>query len=119
TILGVTFKENTPDTRNSKVEDIINQLRSYNIEPTVVDAWADPKDAKDEYNVTLTDIKDVKDVDCLVFAVAHNEYVDLKTEEIDNLFKSELENNEKIIIDIKSILDKDKLVYKGYSYWRL
>lgn len=119
TILGLTFKENTPDTRNSKVEDIINRLRDYNIDPLVVDPWADPKDAKDEYNVDLTDVNNVKDVDCLVFAVGHEEFANYSIEDIEKLFKSDLDNKEKIIIDIKSILNKEEIVEQGYTYWRL
>src|SRR5699024_9959681 len=119
TILGLTFKENTPDTRNSKVEDIINRLRDYNIDPLVVDPWADPKDAKDEYNVDLTDVNNVKDVDCLVFAVGHEEFANYSIEDIEKLFKSDLDNKEKIIIDIKSILNKEEIVEHGYTYWRL
>lgn len=119
TILGLTFKENTPDTRNSKVEDIINRLRDYNIEPLIVDPWANTQDAKDEYNVDLTDIDNVKDVDCLVFAVGHEEFTNYNIEDIEKLFKPDLDSNEKIIIDIKSILNKEEIVKHGYTYWRL
>ena len=119
TILGLTFKDNTPDTRNSKVEDIINRLRDYNIEPLIVDPWANPQDAKDEYNVDLTDIDNVKDFNCLVFAVDHKEFANYSIEDIEKLFKSDLDNKEKIIIDIKSILNKEEIVEQGYTYWRL
>ena len=65
-ILGITFKENTPDTRNSKVVDIIESLREYGIEPIVVDPEADAVEAKHEYGIDLVNIKDIKDVDCVV-----------------------------------------------------
>jgi len=117
-VLGVTFKENTPDTRNSKVVDIIDSLREYGIEPIVVDPEADADEAKHEYGIDLVDINDVKDVDCLVLAVAHDIFKQMSWDDIDSLY-GELENNEKILIDVKSILDRKEIVDKGYSYWRL
>lgn len=118
-ILGLTFKEGTPDIRNSKVEDIIKHLRRYNIEPTVIDPWANPEEAKKEYRVELTDLKEVEDADCVILTVAHPEFRDLSFDEIEELFKSELPNDEKIIVDVKSILDKEKFVSNGYRFWRL
>ncbi len=117
-ILGITFKENCPDTRNSKVADIIKRLSEYGIEPIVVDPQADKEDAKNEYGVDLVELKDVKDADCLVFAVAHNEFKNMDWNKIDSLFK-DCNNNEKVIIDVKSILNKKEIEKKGYSYWRL
>lgn len=117
-ILGVTFKENCPDTRNSKVEDIVIRLREYGIEPSVVDPWASKEDAKKEYNIDLVELSDVKDADCLVFAVSHNEFKSMSYDEMDALF-AEVPNNEKIVVDVKGILDIEKLEEKGYSYWRL
>lgn len=118
-ILGITFKENCPDTRNSKVEDIINRLNEYGIKPIVVDSQADPYVAKQEYGVNLVPLDSiVNQADCLVFAVAHDEYKSLSIEEIDNMFGLS-PNKEKVIIDIKSILNKRELENKGYSYWRL
>ena len=118
-ILGLTFKESTPDVRNSKVEDIIKRLRDYNIEPLVVDPWADVDEAKSEYGVELVDLSEVKAADSLVFTVAHPEFTQLSFEEIADLFKAENPNEEKIIIDVKSILDKDQFISEGYSFWRL
>ena len=117
-ILGITFKENCPDTRNSKVEDIINRLKEYGIEPVVVDSQANKDDAKNEYNIDLIELKHVKDADCLVFAVAHNEFLNLSEDKINSLFRSK-ENKDNIIIDVKSILDKTEIEKRGYSYWRL
>lgn len=118
-ILGLTFKENTPDVRNSKVEDIINRLRDYNIEPIVVDPWADADEAKAEYNIELTDLNEVEDADVLVFTVAHPEFSDLSIEKVNELFKEELTNEDKIIIDVKSILDKEQYTSENYTFWRL
>ncbi|QZY55547.1 nucleotide sugar dehydrogenase [Crassaminicella profunda] len=117
-ILGITFKENCPDTRNSKVEDIIKRLKEYGIEPIVVDPQADADDARKEYGVELVDLKDVRDADCIVFAVAHDEFRMMTLEQIDELFCIS-DNSEKIIVDVKSILDKNKIEKSGYSYWRL
>jgi UDP-N-acetyl-D-galactosamine dehydrogenase len=117
-ILGVTFKENTPDTRNSKVVDIIDSLREYGIEPIVVDPEADADEAKHEYGIDLVDINDVEDVDCLVLTVAHDTFKQMSWDDIDSLY-GEFDNSEKILIDVKSILDRKEIVDKGYSYWRL
>jgi UDP-N-acetyl-D-galactosamine dehydrogenase len=117
-VLGITFKENTPDTRNSKVVNIIESLREYGINPIVVDPVADVYEAKCEYGIDIVDIKDIKNADCVVLAVAHDEFMQINFDELDSLF-GEFENNEKVIIDVKSILDKRKIEEKGYSYWRL
>lgn len=117
-IFGLTFKENTPDTRNTKVIDIIKRLKEYGIDPIVVDPIADPKEAKREYGIDLVDISEVKDVDCIVLAVAHDIFKKLTLEEIDEMF-GDFNNKEKVIIDVKSILNKSKVKEKGYSYWRL
>ena len=117
-ILGITFKENCPDTRNSKVEDIIKRLNEYGIEPIVVDPEANAADARHEYGVELVNLDTVKDADCVVFAVAHDEFKAMTWDKIDSLFGN-FDNSEKVIIDVKSILDKSELAMRGYSYWRL
>ncbi|MFG6119303.1 nucleotide sugar dehydrogenase [Thalassobacillus sp. B23F22_16] len=117
-ILGITFKENCPDTRNSKVEDIIKRLNEYEIEPIVVDPYADPVEAKHEYGVDLVPFDLINDADCIVFAVAHDLFRDLTIDQINGLF-GDFPNNEKVLIDVKSILDKQKIEKAGYSYWRL
>lgn len=117
-ILGITFKENCPDTRNSKVEDIINRLNEYGIKPVVVDPQADAADAKHEYGVDLVGLDTIKDADCVVFAVAHNEFKAMRMQQIDGLFK-DCPNEEKVIIDVKSIFNKSKIEKIGYSYWNL
>lgn len=117
-ILGITFKENTPDTRNSKVVDIIDSLREYGIDPIVVDPEADADEAKHEYGIDLVDIKEVHDADCLVLAVAHDTFKQMSWNDIDALYGA-FDNKEKILIDVKSILDRNEIQNKGYSYWRL
>lgn len=117
-ILGLTFKENCPDTRNSKVDDIIKQLEKYGIEPTVVDPWASEHDAMHEYGVKLTKIEDVKNVDCVIVAVAHNEFKALSLNDIKRLFKL-VPDEEKVIIDVKGLYSIEDLKASGIQWWRL
>lgn len=117
-ILGLTFKENCPDTRNSKVDDIIKQLNKYGIEPEVVDPWASERDAMREYGVTLTDIKDVSGADCVIAAVAHNEFRALGLERIKALFGN-VPDDEKVLIDVKGIFTVDDLKASSMRWWRL
>lgn len=118
-ILGLTFKENCPDTRNSKVEDIVKRLEEYGIEPIIVDPWAKKDDARREYGIEITDLKDVNNVDCIILAVAHNEFRELSWEQLGKLYKDELKNNEKILIDVKGIKSIKEVKKLGYKYWRL
>ena len=117
-IMGLTFKENCPDTRNSKVEDVIKRLAEYGIDPIVVDPWASPRDAMHEYGVTLTDISDVKDADCIILAVAHNEFRQMSLAEIKKMFK-ECPDNEKVLLDVKGLFSVADLVNSKMRYWRL
>lgn len=117
-ILGITFKENAPDIRNSRVIDIIDKLKEYGIQQIVADPVADEKEARRVYAINLVKINEIKDADCLVFAVAHDEFKKLTFEKLDRLFGN-FDNKEKILIDVKSIFDKNKVERKGYSYWRL
>ena len=117
-IFGITFKENCPDTRNSKVNDIILRLNEFGIRPLVSDPHADPADAKREYGVDLTDWTQVRDADCVVFAVAHNEFRSITREQLDVLFKN-AEDEQKVVIDIKSILNRDDYPADTYRFWRL
>ncbi len=118
-ILGLTFKENCPDIRNSKVKDIINRLNEFGINPIIVDPWADEADVMKEYNLKLTSLNKVKDVDCLVLAVAHDEFRKINLDELDHYYKKNVNNGEKILIDVKGILNKKEVEKKGYMYWRL
>ena len=117
-IFGLTFKENCPDTRNSKVYDIIKQLNTYGIEPLIVDPWASESDAMHEYGVTLTKLEDVSDADCVIVAVAHNEFKALSITNIKKLFK-DVEDEEKVLIDVKGLYNVNELKESGLSWWRL
>lgn len=117
-ILGLTFKENCPDTRNSKVNDIIKRLGEYDIHPIVVDPWASERDAMSEYGVTLTRLEDVSDADCVIVAVAHNEFKAFSIKEIENWFKK-VPQEEKVLIDVKGLYPVKELEKSGLTYWRL
>lgn len=117
-ILGLTFKENCPDTRNSKVEDIIKRMAEYDINPLVVDPWASEADAMHEYGVTLTKLEDIKDADCVIVAVAHNEFKALSLDEIKKLFKA-CPDEEKVLVDVKGLYKISELKNSGMKYWRL
>ena len=117
-IFGLTFKENCPDTRNSKVEDIIIRLREFGIDPIVVDPWASEKDAMHEYGVTLTPMEQIGDLDCLILAVAHNEFRQMGLEEYLKLFR-DMPNDEKVLVDVKGILNREEMKKSGIRCWRL
>lgn len=118
-ILGLTFKENCPDTRNSKVDDIIKRLAEFEIKPIVVDPWASERDAMHEYGVTLTKLADVKDADCVIVAVAHNEFRALSLNDIKALFRNDSADNEKVLIDVKGLYKVADLNASGMKWWRL
>lgn len=118
-ILGITFKENCPDTRNSKVADIIRRLQEYGIKAKVTDPWADPSIAKHEYGVDLIPFEEVKDADCVIVAVGHDEFRALSTMELKNLFNVDLPDNEKVLLDVKSLYRMDELKASGMRFWRL
>lgn len=115
-ILGITFKENCPDTRNTKVFDVIQELRTYGIEPVVVDPVADPGEVKHEYGITLSSMDDIKNSDALVFAVAHQEFKAMKLDQIKTLFRNP---DESILIDVKSMFNLKELKNSNFKYWRL
>lgn len=117
-ILGLAFKENCPDTRNSKVYDIVKQFRRYGITPVVVDPWASEEDAGREYGIDLKKIEDIHDVDCIIVAVAHNEFKKIGLSNIKKLYKDSLDA-EKVLLDIKGIFTIQELKDTGMRYWRL
>lgn len=118
-ILGLTFKENCPDTRNSKVVDIINRLKEYEIEPIVSDAWADETVAKHEYGVDLVPFEKLPKADCLIVAVGHSEFRSMSMMQLKTLFKEGIPDSEKVIIDVKSLYRMDELKASGMRFWRL
>ena len=114
-ILGFTFKENCPDTRNTKVIDIVNELREYGIYPVIADPQADSSEAKCLYDIEFTDLSELKNMDAVILAVAHKEFVSLSMEFLDGLFV----NNKRILLDLKGILNRNDYENAGYIYWRL
>ena len=116
--LGITFKEDCPDARNSKVDDILKELREYGINTIVCDPVADAPDAKKFYGVDLVDISELKDLDCLIIAVAHKEFKELSNEQIEKMFKTGA-NDKKVLVDVKGARNKNEFLSLGYKYWRL
>ena len=118
-ILGLTFKENCPDTRNSKVSDIVDRLKNYGIEPVVIDPWASADDAMKEYNIHLADMSAARDADAVILAVAHNQFRELTWEQIAAMYRSDLEKEQRVLIDVKGVRSLKEALAQNYSYWRL
>ena len=116
-ILGFTFKENCPDTRNTKVIDIYKELGEYGITPIVVDPAADADEAKRLYGITFETMDAVKDMDAVIVAVAHTQFLDLKKSEIGGFFKPV--HKKKVFMDIKGLFDREEYLTEDYLYWRL
>jgi len=116
-ILGFTFKEDCPDTRNTRVIDIVEELKEYGITPMIADPVADIEEAKHEYGVTFNSMEEVKEMDAVILAVAHKEFMELSESEISAWFKSS--NDNKVLLDIKGVLDRNEYEAKEYKYWRL
>jgi UDP-N-acetyl-D-galactosamine dehydrogenase len=114
-VLGFTFKENCPDTRNTKVIDIITELREYGINPMVCDPVADAQEAEHLYNIKFTPLSNLKELDALIVAVAHTEFQQFSLEDLDSCFAGA----QKVIVDVKSLFDRQQLEQAGYSYWSL
>ena len=113
-ILGFTFKENCPDTRNSKVFDIVKELREYGIEPMIADPAADAQEAKRLYGVEFVPMEEISGMDAVILAVAHTQFASFTPATMDKLFGS----GRKILLDIKGLLDRDTYQKAGYIYWR-
>lgn len=118
-ILGLTFKENCPDTRNSKVVDIIKRLQEYEINPIVSDSWADVNVAKQDYGVDLVPFAELPKADCVIVAVGHNDYRSMSMMQLKDLFKAATKDTEKVLIDVKSLYRMDELKASGMRFWRL
>ena len=117
-IFGLTFKEDCPDTRNSKVSDIIRRLGEYGIQPVVVDPWASETEAMHEYGVKLTPMEDVSDADCVIIAVAHDEFRRMTLREIKKIFRA-VPDEQKVLIDVKGLYKIQDLMDAGMKWWRL
>ena len=118
-VFGITFKEDCPDIRNSRAFDVLKRLAEYGIQTKVVDPVADKKEEKREFGIDLVDMEDVHEADCLIFLVAHKQFKDLQPAEIDALYNQQLANNQRVIIDVKSIFEANTFKHKGYIYWNL
>lgn len=116
-ILGFTFKENCPDTRNTKIIDIVNELKEYGINPVIVDETADADEARHLYGVELAERSAIENVDALIIAVAHDEFGGMTKEEISGYFNPA--NAKKVLVDIKGILERKDYTTEDYIYWRL
>lgn len=117
-ILGLTFKENCPDTRNSKVNDIIRRLNEYGIEPAVADPWANEAEAKREYGVSLISTEQIRDADCIIVAVAHREFREITLEQLKKMY-GESGSDGKVLIDVKGLYPVKELENSGLLWWRL
>jgi UDP-N-acetyl-D-glucosamine/UDP-N-acetyl-D-galactosamine dehydrogenase len=117
-ILGFTFKEDCPDTRNTRVIDIVRELNEYGIEPLLADPVADQDEARHEYGIDFVALDQFRDLDALVLAVAHSDFRDLQLADLDRVFKA-VPNTNRVIIDIKGILNRQAAQAAGYHYWRL
>lgn len=115
-ILGFTFKENCPDTRNTKVIDIVKELKEYGIEPVIADPVADANEANKLYNVSFIEIETVREMDAIIFAVAHEAFTRLSEADIKRFFSNK---NKNVLIDLKGILQYEKFENTNYEYWRL
>ena len=117
-ILGFTFKENCPDTRNTKIIDIYNELKEYGITPMVVDPAADKEEALRLYGISFKEMDDMKDMDAVIIAVCHEEFMGLSEADIDGFFKADADK--KVLLDLKGILKRKVYDAKeNYLYWRL
>ena len=116
-ILGFTFKENCPDTRNTKVIDIYNELGEYGIQPLVVDPEADVDEAKRLYGITFGAMEDVKDMDAVIIAVAHKQFTELTPDKICSFYDQK--HNRKVLMDIKGVLNRKDYLTEDFLYWRL
>ena len=117
-ILGFTFKENCPDTRNTKVIDIVHELGEYGITPVIADPTADSDEAKRLYGVEFVDMATIRDCDAIVLAVAHEAFKAVSEAVFDKMFKTG-DNGKKVLVDIKGLLDRKQYEAAGYKYWRL
>jgi len=114
-VLGITFKENCPDIRNSKVEDLIKEFQTWGAQVVVCDPWADAEEVRQEYGVELSIIDAEHPVDSLVVAVGHNEFRHLSPEQL----RSYVNNPKPVIADVKSLFNRDELTAQGFTVFRL
>lgn len=114
-ILGFTFKENCPDVRNSKVIDIVNELKEYGLETVIVDEKADADEVERLYNVSLSPMDAVQNMDAVIVAVAHRKYLALDMQSMNRFFRDKA----RVLIDVKGLFSREEYEANGYYYWRL
>ena len=114
-ILGFTFKENCPDTRNTKIWDIVKELREYGIVPDIFDPIADKEEAKRLYSIDFKELNEIQDIDTVILAVAHEQFSNYTVDELNGFYG----DGRKILIDLKGLLSKATFENAGYYYWRL
>jgi UDP-N-acetyl-D-glucosamine/UDP-N-acetyl-D-galactosamine dehydrogenase len=138
-IFGVTFKENCPDVRNTKVVDVIKELEEYGVDVKVVDPHAEKEDLWREYRINLCEIEDIKEMDAVIFAVSHDEFKGIQLEDVKMMFGTteylnsevmnevaatselDIDNNRKdcVLVDLKGIFNRKEAEDTGFVYWRL
>lgn len=114
-VMGITFKENCPDVRNTKIIDVIKELEEFGINVKLVDPIADPEEVWDEYNIRLDSMKDIEEIDAVIFAVTHEEFKKIRLDELKKTFSG----NVPILIDVKGMFNRKEAETMGYLYWRL
>ena len=115
--MGVTFKENCPDIRNTKVKKIIRFLQDYQISIEICDPWADPDEVEKSFGMKLIPMQEVKEADCLVFAVPHREFAALGKEELRSFYRKNIQKP--LLMDIRNMFDVEEKQKEGYWYWSL
>lgn len=114
-LLGVTFKENCPDIRNTRIVDMLDELLDWTSDIVVCDPWADKQLVKSQYNIDLVDFKEIKNVDAVIVAVGHNEFRTLLPSELRKLFGK----NIPILADLKGLYNRENLIELGFDVFRL
>lgn len=117
-IFGFTFKENVPDTRNTRVIDIIHELEEYEISPLIYDPVADIKEAEEEYGLILNSLEDMKNLDAIILTVQHDDFKKITKNDFGMMYRDG-SNNNKVMIDVKSQLKREEFETDGYNYWSL
>ena len=115
-LMGMTFKENCPDTRNSRAAEVYHRLAEYNLNLWAVDPRVDDEAFHDEYGFDLTQQDAVRDADCIVYLVAHDEFRSMTWTEQGRLFRAD---GPHLIIDVKGLFSREETVREGFQYWSL
>ncbi|MBE6060363.1 MAG: nucleotide sugar dehydrogenase, partial [Clostridium sulfidigenes] len=127
-VLGLTFKEDCPDTRNTKVVDIIDELKDYGVNVLATDPVASKEEIKHEYGIDMVSMEDIKDVDAIILAVSHHNYREMTIKDFTPLYRSEAldevaaakdEVEKDVFIDVKGIMDRHSVDTDTMVYWRL